>query len=42
MPFVACSRPSIQPGLLKAIATFHRFPVETSHPDFDFARQIGP
>lgn len=42
MPFVAHFRPSIQLGLLKAIASSHGFPVETFHLNLDFARQIGP
>jgi B12 binding domain len=42
MPFVAHFRPSIQLGLLKAIASSHGFPVETFHLYLDFACQIGP
>ncbi len=42
MPFVAHFRPSIQLGLLKAIASSHGFPVETFHLNLDFASQIGP
>jgi hypothetical protein len=41
MPFVAHFRPSIQLGLLKAIASSYGFPVETFL-NLDFARQIGP
>jgi ribosomal peptide maturation radical SAM protein 1 len=42
MPFIAHFRPSIQLGLLKAIASSHGFPVETFHLNLDFARQVGP
>jgi ribosomal peptide maturation radical SAM protein 1 len=42
MPFVSAYRPSIQLGLLKAIATTHAFPATTFHLNLDFARQIGP
>jgi ribosomal peptide maturation radical SAM protein 1 len=42
MPFDVHFRPSIQLGLLKAIASSHGFPVETFHLNLDFARQIGP
>lgn len=42
MPFVAHFRPSIQLGLLKAIASSRGFLVETFHLNLDFARRIGP
>ena len=41
MPFVSYHRPSIQLGLLKAIATTYNFPVTTYHFNLDFAQQIG-
>jgi ribosomal peptide maturation radical SAM protein 1 len=41
MPFVPAVRPSIQIGLLAAIAEGHGFPVTTLHLCLDFARQIG-
>lgn len=34
-------RPSIQLGLLKALATTHGFPARTLHANLDFAAQIG-
>ena len=42
MPFVSHHRPSIQLGLLKAIATSYNFPVTTFHFNLDFAHHIGP
>lgn len=41
MPFVRIDRPSIQLGLLKAIATEHGFAVHTRHANLDFAVRIG-
>jgi ribosomal peptide maturation radical SAM protein 1 len=41
MPFMDIDRPSIQLGLLKAIAEMHGFPVRTLHANLDFAAQIG-
>ena len=41
MPFVDAQRPSIQLGLLKALATAHGFPASTLHANLDFAVQIG-
>jgi ribosomal peptide maturation radical SAM protein 1 len=41
MPFVDAYRPSIQLGLLKALATAHGFPARTLHANLDFAAQIG-
>jgi ribosomal peptide maturation radical SAM protein 1 len=41
MPFVSARRPSIQLGLLAAIARSHGFPVETFHLNLDFAARIG-
>jgi ribosomal peptide maturation radical SAM protein 1 len=41
MPFMMADRPSIQLGLLKAIAAQHRFPVRTLHANLDFAALIG-
>jgi ribosomal peptide maturation radical SAM protein 1 len=41
MPFVSYHRPSIQLGLLKAIAAAYNFPVTTFHFNLDFAQQIG-
>ncbi|HEY2265164.1 MAG TPA: RiPP maturation radical SAM C-methyltransferase, partial [Streptosporangiaceae bacterium] len=41
MPFVETSRPSIQLGLLKAVAEQHGFPVRTLHANLDFAVRIG-
>jgi len=42
MPFISQQRPSIQLGLLKAIATEHGFPARTFHLNLEFARQIDP
>jgi ribosomal peptide maturation radical SAM protein 1 len=41
MPFQQADRPSIQLGLLKAIAEQHGFPVRTLHANLDFAVRIG-
>lgn len=41
MPFVSYHRPSIQLGLLKAIAEAYGFPVTTFQLNLDFAHQIG-
>jgi ribosomal peptide maturation radical SAM protein 1 len=41
MPFMDVHRPSIQLGLLGAIAQAHGFPVQTVHANLDFAAQIG-
>ncbi|GHH42566.1 RiPP maturation radical SAM C-methyltransferase [Lentzea cavernae] len=41
MPFQQVDRPSIQLGLLKAIAGAHGFPVRTLHAGLDFAERIG-
>jgi ribosomal peptide maturation radical SAM protein 1 len=41
MPFMEFDRPSIQLGLLKAIATAHGFPARTFHANLDFAARIG-
>jgi hypothetical protein len=41
MPFVSSWRPSIQLGLLKALASAHGFPATTFHLNLDFAKQIG-
>lgn len=41
MPFVSHYRPSIQIGLLKAVAASHEFPADTLHLNLDFAEQIG-
>lgn len=41
MPFKRVERPSIQLGLLKAIAEAHGFPVRTLHANLDFAARIG-
>jgi ribosomal peptide maturation radical SAM protein 1 len=41
MPFVSYHRPSIQLGLLKAIADSYGFPITTFHLNLDFAHQIG-
>ncbi|CCV14640.1 RiPP maturation radical SAM C-methyltransferase [Mesorhizobium sp. STM 4661] len=40
-PFVSCYRPSLQLGLLKAIADRHGFPATTLHLNLDFAQAIG-
>ncbi|BCJ50698.1 RiPP maturation radical SAM protein 1 [Actinoplanes sp. NBRC 14428] len=42
MPFMAVYRPSIQIGLLKAIAERHGFPAATLHANLDLAALIGP
>ena len=42
MPFADTDQPSIQLGLLKAVAEPHRFPVRTLHANLDFAARIGP
>jgi ribosomal peptide maturation radical SAM protein 1 len=41
MPFVSAWRPSIQLGLLKAVAATHGFAVTTFHLNLDFAQQVG-
>jgi ribosomal peptide maturation radical SAM protein 1 len=41
MPFMEVHRPSIQLGLLRAIAHAHGFPVQTVHANLDFAALIG-
>lgn len=41
MPFKDAYRPSIQAGLLKALAAAHGFPVRSLHANLDFAAQIG-
>ena len=41
MPFMDIDRPSIQLGLLNAIAHAHGFPSRTMHANLDFAAQIG-
>lgn len=41
MPFQQADRPSIQLGLLKAIADAHGFPVRTLHANLDFAVRVG-
>lgn len=41
MPFMDVDRPSIQLGLLKAIAETQGFPVRTLHANLDFATRIG-
>lgn len=41
MPFQPVDRPSIQLGLLKAIADGHGLPVRTLHANLDFAVRIG-
>jgi ribosomal peptide maturation radical SAM protein 1 len=41
MPFVTADRPSIQLGLLKAIADEAGFPARTVHANLDFAARIG-
>jgi ribosomal peptide maturation radical SAM protein 1 len=40
-PFVSCYRPSLQLGLLKAIADKQGFPTTTFHLNLDFAQTIG-
>jgi ribosomal peptide maturation radical SAM protein 1 len=41
MPFVSARCPSIQLGLLKALAQAHGFPATTFHLNLDFAAQVG-
>ncbi len=41
MPFVSMAHPSIELGLLKAIAGTHGFPVDTFHLTLDFGKRIG-
>ena len=41
MPFMSAYQPSIQLGLLKALAMRHGFPARTLHANLDFAAQIG-
>jgi ribosomal peptide maturation radical SAM protein 1 len=41
MPFVSAVRPSIQLGLLKALAAAHGFPAATFHLHLDFAAAVG-
>jgi ribosomal peptide maturation radical SAM protein 1 len=41
MPFMDACQPSIQLGLLKALATKHGFPARTLHANLDFAAQVG-
>ena len=41
MPFMGVDYPSIQLGLLKAIAEAHGFPVRTLHANLDFAARVG-
>lgn len=41
MPFVSLWRPSLQIGLLSAIARGRGFPVETFHLNLEFAADIG-
>jgi ribosomal peptide maturation radical SAM protein 1 len=41
MPFISVYRPSLQLGLLKAIAKVHGFQVTTFHLNLDLAAQIG-
>ena len=41
MPFMDATRPSIQLGLLKAIAQAAGFPARTLHANLDFAARIG-
>jgi ribosomal peptide maturation radical SAM protein 1 len=40
MPFIETRRPSIQIGLLKALASAHGFPTRTLHANLDFAALI--
>lgn len=42
MPFVSAYRPSIQLGLLAALARGHGFPAETFHLNVEFAARLGP
>ncbi|MFI7602281.1 RiPP maturation radical SAM C-methyltransferase [Actinoplanes sp. NPDC049681] len=41
MPFMMADRPSIQLGLLKAVAAGHGYDVRTLHANLDFAARIG-
>jgi ribosomal peptide maturation radical SAM protein 1 len=41
MPFMDAYQPSIQLGLLKALAAKHGFPARALHANLDFAAQIG-
>ena len=41
MPFMGVDYPSIQLGLLKAIAEAHGFPVRTLHANLGFAARVG-
>ncbi|WP_285558445.1 RiPP maturation radical SAM C-methyltransferase [Actinoplanes regularis] len=41
MPFMTADRPSIQLGLLKAVANGHGYTVSTLHANLDFAHRIG-
>ncbi|MET8147157.1 RiPP maturation radical SAM C-methyltransferase [Actinoplanes sp. NPDC049668] len=41
MPFMVADRPSIQLGLLQAIATGHGYAARTLHANLDFAHRIG-
>ncbi|MFY1671016.1 RiPP maturation radical SAM C-methyltransferase [Plantactinospora sp. WMMB334] len=41
MPFMGVYRPSIQLGLLKALAEEYGFPVRTLHANLDFAARLG-
>jgi ribosomal peptide maturation radical SAM protein 1 len=41
MPFLDANRPSIQLGLLKAIATSYGFRARTLHANLDFAARVG-
>lgn len=41
MPFMDAKRPSIQIGLLKAVAGRHGFPARTLHANLDFAELVG-
>ncbi|MEV6342886.1 RiPP maturation radical SAM C-methyltransferase [Actinoplanes sp. NPDC051851] len=41
MPFLGADRPSIQAGLLTAIAREHGFPARSLHANLDFAARIG-
>ncbi|WP_433305977.1 RiPP maturation radical SAM C-methyltransferase [Actinoplanes sp. CA-030573] len=41
MPFLGADRPSIQAGLLAAIARKHGFPATTLHANLDFAARVG-
>jgi hypothetical protein len=41
MPFVSAHYPSLQIGLLKAIALQNGFPTATFHLHLDFAKELG-